>query len=155
MSKTSTRFSNNIQIKNRKAKFEFELLETLEVGIQLRGSEIKSIREGKASLQESYCFISNGEVFIKNMNITEYSNVSFNAPERNRERKLLLKKREIERLKAKTEEKGLTLVATKLYITKRGFAKLEIALGRGKKLFDKRENIKQKDQKRELERIRI
>lgn len=155
MSKDKQRFSNTIQIKNRKASYEFEFIEKFEAGLVLKGTEIKSLREGNASIQEAYCFLRKDEVFVKGMNISPYSNASFESHEIARERKLLLKKREIEKLKAKSEEKGLTIVPVRLYITQRGLAKLEIALAKGKKLFDKRDDIKKKDQKRELERLRI
>lgn len=155
MSKDKQRFSNSVQIKNRKAHFEFEFIEKFEAGMVLKGTEIKSIREGKASIQEAYCFLKGEEAFVKGMNISPYSNASFESHEMTRDRKLLLKKREIEKLKSKTEEKGLTIVPVKLYINKRGFAKLEIALAKGKKIYDKRDDIKKKDQKRELERLRL
>lgn len=155
MSKDKQRFSNCVQIKNRKAHFEFEFIEKFEAGMVLKGTEIKSIREGKASIQEAYCFLKGEEAFVKGMNISPYSNASFESHEMTRDRKLLLKKREIEKLKSKTEEKGLTIVPVKLYINKRGFAKLEIALAKGKKIYDKRDDIKKKDQKRELERLRL
>jgi SsrA-binding protein len=156
MTKTNKdRFSNQVLIKNRKASFEFQLIEKFEAGIVLKGTEIKSIREGKASLQEAYCFIEKGEVFIKSMNIAPYSQASFYDHDQTRTRKLLLKKKEIEKLKSKTDEKGLSIVPVRLYTSQRGFAKLQIALAKGKKLFDKREDIKKKDQKRELDRIRL
>ena len=149
------RFSNSIQIKNRKAGFEYEFIEKFEAGLVLKGTEVKSIRESKASIQEAYCFLKDEEAFVKGMNISPYSNASFESHEMTRERKLLLRKKEIHKLRAKTEEKGLTIVPTRLYINKRGFAKLEIALARGKKIYDKREDIKKKDQKRELDRLKI
>ena len=155
MSKEKARFSNSVQIKNRKASFQYELIEKFEAGMVLKGTEIKSIREGKASVQEAYCFLRDEEAFVKGLNIAPYSNASFESHEMTRERKLLLRKKEILKLRAKTEEKGLTIVPVRLYINKRGFAKLEIALARGKKIFDKRDDIKQKDQKRELERMKI
>ncbi len=149
------RFSNNIQIKNKKARFEYEFIEKLEAGIILKGTEIKSIREGKASIQEAYCFLQEHEVHIKGMNISPYSNASFKTHSIVRHRILLLKKREIQKLKEKSAEKGLTIVPLRLFINNRGFAKLEIALARGKKIYDKRNDIKKKDQKRELERLNI
>lgn len=149
------RFSNKVYIKNKKAFFEFELLEKLEAGIMLKGTEIKSLREGKVSLQESYCFIEKDTAYIKGMNIAPYTQASFESHERTRTRKLLLHKREIEKLKAKTEEKGLAIVPLSIYTNDRGLAKLQIALARGKKLFDKRDDIKKKDQKRELDRLRM
>ena len=149
------RFSNNIQIKNRKASYEFHFIEKFEAGIMLKGSEIKSIREGKASITEGYCFVSNDELFIKGMTIAPYTDGSFNMHEPTRVRKLLLKKKEIEKLRAKMEEKGLTIIATRIFINARGLAKLEIALAQGKKLFDKRDSIKKKDQDRELKRMKL
>ncbi len=155
MSKDKGRFSQNIQIKNRKASFEYEFVEKFAAGIILKGTEIKSIREGKASVQEAYCYIKDEEVFVKGMNISPYAQASFNGHKMARDRKLLLNKKEIEKLRARTEEKGLTIVPVRIFINDRGFAKLEIALARGKKLFDKRENIKKKDQDRELKKLRI
>lgn len=149
------RFSNDISVKNRKASFEYEWLEQFEAGIVLKGTEIKSIREGKISLSGSYCYLHNDELFIKGMNITPYTESSFQNHDPIRERKMLLKKSELKKLKAKTEEKGLTIIPTKLFVNKRGFAKVGIALARGKKLFDKRDNIKKKDQDRELQRLKI
>lgn len=155
MTKNKTRFSSTIQIKNRKASFEYEFLEKYEAGMVLKGTEIKSIREGKASVQEAYCYLKDEEMFIKGMNISPYSNSSFANHESTRERKLLLKKKELEKIRAKIEEKGLTIVPTKIFINSRGYAKLEIAVSRGKKLYDKRDSIKKKDQERELKRIKI
>lgn len=155
MSKDKNRFSNNIQIKNRKASYEFEFVEKLEVGIMLKGTEIKSLREGKASIQEAYCYFKKGELFIKGMNISPYSQASFESHDMTRDRKLLLKKKELEKFKSKMEEKGLTIVPLRIYINSRGLAKLEIALAKGKKIYDKRDSIKKKDQKRELERMKI
>ncbi len=155
MSKEKARFSNNIQIKNRKAGYEYEFIEKVEAGIMLKGTEIKSLREGKASIQEAYCFFKNQELFVKGMNISPYTQASFESHDITRDRKLLLKKRELEKFKSKTEEKGLTIVPVRLYINNRGLAKLEIALAKGKKIYDKRDSIKKKDQKRELERMKI
>lgn len=155
MTKDKNRFSNNIQIKNRKASYEFEFVEKVEAGIMLKGTEIKSLREGKASIQEAYCYFKKGELYIKGMNISPYSQASFESHEMTRDRKLLLKKRELEKFKSKTEEKGLTIVPVRIYINSRGLAKLEIALAKGKKIYDKRESIKKKDQKREIERMKI
>lgn len=155
MSQTKGRFSNSVQIKNRKASFQYEFIEKFEAGMVLKGTEIKSIREGKASVQEAYCFLKGNEAFVKGMNISPYANASFESHDMTRERKLLLKKREIAKLREKTEEKGLTIVPVRLYMNSRGFAKLEIALAKGKKIYDKREDIKKKDQKRELERMKV
>lgn len=155
MAKEKPRFSNNIQIKNRKASYEYEFLEKYEAGLVLKGTEIKSIREGKASVQEAYCHLHRGEMFVKGMTISTYTESSFHSHEPTRERKLLLKKKELEKIQTKVEEKGLTIVPTRIFINNRGFAKLEIAVARGKKLFDKRDSIKKKDQERELKRMKI
>ncbi|MEO9871314.1 SsrA-binding protein SmpB [Ekhidna sp.] len=155
MSKDKSRFSNNIQIKNRKASYEYEFVEKVEAGIMLKGTEVKSLREGKASIQEAYCFFRKGELFVKGMSISPYLQASFESHDMTRERKLLLKKRELEKFKSKMDEKGLTIVPIKMYINSRGLAKLEIALAKGKKIYDKRDSIKKKDQKRELERMKI
>ncbi len=155
MNKSNPRFSNNISIRNKKASYEYEFLDKYEAGMVLVGTEIKALREGKASVQEAYCFIKNDQVYIKGMSISQYTNSSFANHELTRERKLLLHKSEIEKIRTKTEEKGLTIVPTKVYITSRGFAKLEIAVARGKKLFDKRDSIKKKDQDRELSRMKF
>jgi SsrA-binding protein len=149
----NSRFSKNIQIKNRKAKFQFHFIDSYVAGMVLKGTEIKSIREGKASIQEGYCYFQKGELLIKGMSISPYENASFQHHDMTRPRKLLLKKKELEKLRAKSEEKGLTIIPVRIFIKDRGFAKLEIALAKGKKLFDKRESLKQKDQKREMERI--
>ena len=145
--------SNNINIKNKRAAFDYELVERFEAGIQLTGTEIKSIREGKASLTESYCYFRKDELWVKNLHITEYSKGNIYNHDPVRERKLLLKKRELRRLQDKTKEKGLTIVPVRLFINERGFAKIEIALAKGKKHFDKRDSIKEKDVKREMNRI--
>ena len=144
-----------INIKNKRASFEYLLLEKYVAGIMLMGSEIKSIREGKVSLQEAYCDFINGELFIKQMNIARYKEASYNNHEPLRERKLLMSKRELRKLRKKLEEKGLTLIPLRMFINERGLAKLEIALGKGKKLYDKRESLKEKAQKRDMERIRV
>jgi SsrA-binding protein len=149
------RFSGNISIKNRQAGFEYELLDKYVAGIVLTGTEIKSIREGKVNLQDGYCYVNNGEVFAKGINITPYAQGTHYNHEATRERKLLLKRSEIKKLEGKVEEKGLTLVPVKLFINDRGFAKLEIALGRGKKLHDKRTSIKEREAKRELDRMKF
>jgi SsrA-binding protein len=149
------RFTNDINIKNKQASFQFELIEKLVAGIALMGTEIKSIREGKVNLQDGFCYFNNGELFTKGINITPYSQGTHYNHEAARERKLLLKKSEILKLESKVEEKGLTLIPIRLFITERGFIKLEIALARGKKLHDKRDSIKERDVKRELSRLKI
>jgi SsrA-binding protein len=153
--KMKDRFSNDINIKNRQASFNYELLEKFVAGIVLKGTEIKSIREGKVNLQDGYCYFSRGECFVKGINITAYSQGTHYNHVAARERKLLLKKSELSKLEVKVEEKGLTLLPTRLFINDRGLAKLEIAIGRGKKLHDKRESIKEKDIKRELSKIKL
>ncbi len=149
------RFSNDINIKNRQASFQYELLEKFVAGIMLKGTEIKSIREGKVNLQDGYCYFSNGEAFVKGVNITAYAQGTHYNHEAARDRKLLLKKTELKKLEAKVEEKGLTLLPVRLFINDRGLAKLEIAVGRGKKVHDKRASIKEKDVKRELSKIKL
>jgi SsrA-binding protein len=148
------RFSKTVNIRNRQATFEFELLDKYVAGIVLTGTEIKSIREGKVTLQEGYCYINEGELFVKGINITPYAQGTHYNHEATRERKLLLKRSEINKLELKME-KGLTVIPVRLFINDRGFAKLEIALARGKKLHDKRESIRERDAKRELDRMKI
>ncbi|MCX7744842.1 MAG: SsrA-binding protein SmpB [Flavobacteriales bacterium] len=143
-----------IIVKNKKALFEYNLLDTFDAGIQLLGSEIKSIRAGKVNLQEAYCYFLGDELFIKGMHIAEYSHGGYANHDPIRQRKLLLKRIELRKIKNKLKEKGLTVIPVKLYINERGFAKLEIAIAKGKKLYDKRNDIKNKDVKRELDRTR-
>jgi len=142
-----------MEIKNKKALFDYEVLEIYIAGIVLTGTEIKSIRGGKASLIESYCVISNKEIFLKNSYIAPFELGTFNNHEERRLRKLLLNKREINKLKKSIEEKGLTIIPIKMFINNNGLCKVEIALCRGKKEYDKRETIKEKDNKRELDRL--
>jgi len=149
------RFSNDVNIKNRQATFQYELLDKFVAGMVLKGTEIKSIREGKVNLQDGHCYFNNGELFVKGINITPYDQGTHYNHEAARERKLLLKRTELRRLETKSEEKGLTMVPLRLFINDRGYAKLEIALARGKKVHDKRQTIKERDVKRELNRIKI
>ncbi len=149
------RFAKDINIRNRQASFEYELLDKYVAGIVLTGTEIKSIREGKVNLQDGYGFFNNGELFVKGVNVSPYAQGTHYNHEPTRERKLLLKRSELRKLEARAEEKGLTLVPTRLFINDRGLAKMEIAVGRGKKLHDKRESIKEKDIKRELDRMKF
>jgi SsrA-binding protein len=149
------RFSKDINIRNRQASFQYEFIDKFIAGIVLRGTEIKSIREGKVNLQDGYCYLNNDEMFVKGININPYSQGTHYNHEAARERKLLMKKSELRKLEGKVEEKGLTLVPTRIFINERGFAKLEIALARGKKTHDKRDSIKERDIKRELSRIKI
>ncbi len=149
------RFAKDVNIKNRQATFEYELLDKYIAGIVLTGTEIKSIREGKVNLQDGYAYFNNGELFVKGVNISPYAQGTHYNHVATRERKLLLKRSELKKLESRTQEKGLTLVPTRLFINDRGFAKMEIALGRGKKLHDKRDSIKERDAKRELDRMKF
>ena len=149
------RFTNDINIRNKRAGFEFELLDKYIAGLVLKGTEIKSIKEGKVNLQDGYCYFNNGELFVKAINITPYAQGTHFNHEAGRERKLLLKRTELRKLEAKVSEKGLTLVPVRIFINDRGFAKLEIALARGKKVHDKRDSIKERDIKRELSRVKF
>lgn len=143
---------NNIQIKNKKASFDYVFIDTYTAGIVLTGTEIKSIRAGKASLVDTFCYVHNGEMWVKGMNISPYFYGSYNNHEARRDRKLLLNKKEIHRLAEETKTPGYTIVPTLLFIDDNGRAKLNIALCRGKKEFDKRETLKLKQDKREMER---
>ncbi|MEW5758267.1 MAG: SsrA-binding protein SmpB [Candidatus Omnitrophota bacterium] len=142
-----------IIINNRKAFRDYAILETLECGIELKGSEVKSLREAKASLDDSFAKIENEEVFLYNMHINPYLAASYQNVDPLRVRKLLLKKGQINKFASKTKEKGLTLIPLKLYFNKKGFAKIELALGRGKKFFDKREDIKKREFNLKVKRI--
>jgi SsrA-binding protein len=149
------RFSNNINIRNKQAGFEYELLDRYTAGVMLTGTEIKSIREGKVNLQDGYCYFNEGELFVKGINITPYAQGTHYNHEATRERKLLLKRSELSKLEGRTEEKGLTLVPVRLFTSERGLAKIEIAVARGKKVHDKRDSIKERDAKRELNRLKL
>ena len=144
---------STIEIKNRRASFDYEFIERYTAGIVLSGTEIKSIRAGKASLVDSYCYFVNNELYVRNMNVSEYWWGSYNRHDPKRDRKLLLTKRELRKLQRATREKGLTIVALKIFISENGYAKLDIALARGKREYDKRETIKEKDMRRERERL--
>ena len=141
-----------VQIKNKKAAFDYHFVDTYTAGIVLTGTEIKSIRMGKASLVDTFCYIHNDEMWVKGMNISPYFYGSYNNHDARRDRKLLLNKREIRHLKEDTKAVGFTIVPTLLFIDDKGRAKLDIALCRGKKEFDKRETLKLKQDKREMER---
>jgi len=149
------RFAKTVNIRNKQAGFGYELLDTYVSGIVLKGTEIKSVREGKVNLTDGYVYFQHNEAFVKGINISPFSQGTHYNHEAARDRKLLLKKSEIARLKSRSEEKGLTIVPTRLFINDRGYAKLEIALARGKKTHDKRESIKERDIKRELQRIKF
>ena len=144
--------SSNIKIKNKRVSWEYFLIEKLVAGIVLTGTEIKSIRGGKASLADSFCIIDGGELFVRGMHISEYSFGSYNNHIAKRDRKLLVTARELKKLSTKVTEKGMTIVPVSLFINDRGFAKLEIALAKGKHFYDKRENLKEKDTRREIDR---
>ena len=141
-----------VQIKNKKATFEYFFMETFTAGIVLTGTEIKSIRMGKASLVDTFCFINNGEIWVKGMNISPYFYGSYNNHEAKRDRKLLLNKREIHKLQEATKQIGYTIVPTLVFIDKNGRAKMDIALAKGKKEFDKRQTLKEKEDRREMDR---
>jgi SsrA-binding protein len=145
----------NINIKNKKARFEYEILDKYVAGIQLTGTEIKSIRESKARITESFCeFNDNGELFVINMYIEEYMHGNVYNHKPKNERRLLLNKRELKKLQKEVQDVGLTIIPLRLFLTDKGWAKLEIALCRGKKLHDKRETLRDKDNKRDLDRIK-
>ncbi len=145
----------NINIKNKKAKFEYEILDTYIAGIVLSGTEIKSIRLGKASISESFCeFNEQSELFVINMQVDEYSHGSHYNHKPKAERKLLLQRRELKKLEKEVKTSGLTIVPLNLFVNDNGLAKMKIALAKGKKLYDKREVIKERDTKRNLDRIK-
>ena len=153
MAKDKTGKPNRIQISNKRASHDYEFLETYTAGIVLGGTEIKSIRAGKASLTDSYCYFdTRGQLYVKGMNVAQYFWGSWGQHEPMRDRKLLLTKRELRSLRQAVKLKGLTIVAIKLFISDNGYAKLLIALARGKKEYDKRQTIKEKDVRREMER---
>ncbi|MDD2984060.1 MAG: SsrA-binding protein SmpB [Crocinitomicaceae bacterium] len=141
-----------VNIRNKKARFEYHLMDVYVAGMQLTGTEIKSIRKSKASIMESYCVYDRNEVWIRNMHITEYDNASFYNHRPRTDRKLLLNKKEIKEIAKFLSVKGNTLIPLKLFISEKGWAKLEIATAVGKKLHDKRHDMKEKDDKREMDR---
>ena len=143
---------NTISIKNKRAGFEYFLTEEFTAGIVLTGTEIKSVREGKANLTDAFCIFVGEELFVRNMHISEYKFGTYSNHEPKRDRKLLLNRRELRKILGKTQEKGLTIVPTLLFINEKGLAKLKIAIAKGKKLYDKRDSLKSKDTKREIER---
>lgn len=144
--------NKEVNIRNKRAKFEYHLLETFTAGIQLGGTEIKSIRNSKASILEAFCVFERGEVWVRNMSITEYENGSFYNHKPKSDRKLLLNKKEIDKIEKFLKVKGNTIVPLKLFLSEKGWAKLNIALAQGKKLHDKRNDLKEKDDKREMDR---
>jgi len=142
-----------IHISNKKAYFEFEILEKFVAGMVLTGTEIKSIRAGKANLSDAFCSFTGNELFVRNLHISEYELGTHYNHEPKRMRKLLLKKKELRKLLAKVKEKGLTIVPLKMFLSGTGYAKIEIGLAKGKKIHDKRDSIKEKDLKRDMARI--
>jgi len=144
--------NDKIDIKNKKAYFEYNILDKYIAGIKLQGTEIKSIRESKVNLGDGYCFFRKGELWIKNMHISEYSKGTHFNHEPLRDRKLLLNKKELRKIETKVKEKGITIIPLRMFISERGYAKLEIGMGTGKKLHDKRQSIKDKEVKREMDR---
>jgi SsrA-binding protein len=143
---------NTINIKNKRASFEYSFIDIYTAGIQLTGTEIKSIREGKANINDAFCVFNFNELFVRNMHIAHYFNGTYNNVEEKRDRKLLLNKQEITKLQSKLKDQGLTIIPLRLFINNKGYAKLEIALAKGKKLFDKRDDIKKRDIERETKR---
>ncbi|MBO7607376.1 MAG: SsrA-binding protein SmpB [Paludibacteraceae bacterium] len=146
------KLKNDIVIKNKRATFDYELIDKYQAGIVLVGTEIKSIRLGKASLVDTFCYFNDGELWVKGMNISEYFYGTYNNHLPRRDRKLLLNKRELAKLRRQTKETGFTIVPTKLFLNEKGLAKLEIAVAKGKKEYDKRESLKEKDDKRQMDR---
>lgn len=144
--------AEEIVIRNKRASFDYNLLDKYTAGIQLTGTEVKSVKQGKASLSDAFCVFKKDELWIKNMHITVYDKGTYSNHEPLRQRKLLLRKNELIKLQKKIKEKGLTIIPLTVFISERGFAKLEIALAKGKKTHDKRESIKAKDSRRELDR---
>lgn len=141
-----------INIKNKKARFEYHLMDTYIAGIQLSGTEIKSIRNSKASILEAYCIADNGEIWVRNMHITEYENGSFYNHKPRSDRKLLLNRKEINKIERFLMVKGNTLIPLRLFLSESGWVKMEIACAQGKKLHDKRHDLKEKDDKRDMDR---
>lgn len=143
---------NSIVIKNKKASFDYEFIETFIAGIVLTGTEIKSIRLGKASLVDTYCTVIRGELWVKNMNISEYFYGSYNNHQARRERKLLLNRKELNKIERLSKDTGFTIVPTRLFINEKGLAKLVIAVAKGKKSYDKRQSLRERDDKRDMDR---
>lgn len=145
--------SNEVNIKNKRARFDYEISDTYVAGMVLTGTEIKSIRDGKASLVDSYCMIENDEMWIKGMNISEYFYGTYNNHPSRRDRKLLLNRKEIEKLRKASEDPGYTIVPIRVFINEKGLAKILIGVGRGKKQYDKRQSIREREDKRNMDRL--
>ena len=141
-----------VNIKNKRASFDYELLDTYQAGIVLTGTEIKSIRLGKASLVDTFCFFNNGELWVKNMYIAEYFYGTYNNHQARRDRKLLLTKKELQKIQRLSKESGFSVIPTKIYISDKGLAKIIVAVAKGKKVYDKRESIKKREDKRQMDR---
>ena len=155
MAKEKDRIKKNVNIVNRRASYEYEFLVKYTAGIMLKGTEIKAIREGNVNLQDGFCTFQQGDLWLHQVNIAKYTEGTYNNHEPTRPRKLLLNKKELNQLSKKSEEQGLIIIPIRFFINDRGFANVEIALARGKKLHDKREDIKERDVKRELQRERF
>lgn len=153
MSRNNNNHNNTINVKNRRATFDYEIVETFTAGIVLTGTEIKSIRQGKVGLTDTYCMVINGEIWVKNMYIAEYSFGSYNNHTTHRDRKLLLNRKEIRRIAKDNLQPGYSIVPLRLFINERGLAKLVIAIARGKKQYDKRQSIKEREDKRAIDRM--
>ena len=149
---TTTKEKNQIEIRNKRATFEYFLLDEYDAGLVLTGTEIKSIRDGKANLADAYCVFIGNELFVREMHVSEYRFGSYLNHPAKRDRKLLLTRKELRKLQNKIKERGLTIIPVMLYVNPSGLAKLQISLARGKKFFDKRDSIKEKDSRRDLER---
>lgn len=145
--------AEQVNIKNKRARFDYEISDTYIAGIVLTGTEIKSIRDGKASLTDTYCMVENGEVWVKGMNISEYFYGSYNNHVARRDRKLLLNKKEIAKLQKASDDTGFTIVPLRVFINERGLAKMQIGVGRGKKQYDKRQSIREREDKRNIDRM--
>ena len=154
MGKSKISKNQQVNIKNKRASFDYEFIDTFTAGIVLTGTEIKSIRAGKVSLVDTYCYINNGEMWVKNMYVALYMEGSYNNHVERRERKLLLNKKEIRNLQDDTKAPGFTIVPVRLFINEKGLAKLVIALARGKKEYDKRQTLKEKEDRREMDRAK-
>ena len=142
----------DVNIKNKKAFFEYQILDKFIAGIELKGTEIKSIREGKATITEGFCFFKKNELWIKGMHISEYKFGTYANHEPKRERKLLLNNQELNKISKKIQDQGITIIPLRLFISKKGWAKIEISTAKGKKIHDKRNTIKERDIKRDMER---
>lgn len=141
------------EIRNRQAYYEYFIDDKFDAGMVLTGTEVKSLRAGKASFNDAYCYVNKGELYIKSLHIAEYSHGTMNNHDPLRERKLLLNKRELKKIESKIKEKGITVVPLRIFFSEKGLAKIEIGLGKGKKLYDKRETIKQRDTQREMKKF--